>query len=105
MAHPRVKRIRLSRRFSQAIAISAGLRPAAGESATLAYLGVTLRMATAANPGWRGVPKRRSVAWTWTPFGGSDRGVTVQAGYWEKSRKARNGSVSDARRMAASFSG
>ena len=63
------------------------------------------RMATALNPGWRGVPKRRSVAWTWTPFGGSDSGVTVQAGYWEKSRKARKGSVSDARRMAASFSG
>src|SRR5258707_1248511 len=35
MADPRVKLIRLSRRFSQAIAISAGLRRAAGEAAIL----------------------------------------------------------------------
>src|SRR5258706_4068317 len=85
------------------------------ENVSEPYLGVDLRnenqdrttrdcssrIATAMNPGCRGVPKRRSTIWTRRPPGRSSSGAIVQTGYWEKSRKTLDASVPDAIPMTA----
>src|SRR5262245_40534625 len=62
-------------------------------------------IAIALNPGFRGVPKRRSVIWTRRRPGESNSGVIVQSGYWEKSKNTRKGSVWDTSRIIAISSG